>query len=113
MILFYVSYRCLKVIHERERVPEAEIKNCLLSDLAAKWSLCEYTLHPTRDALPERTSEYLKRGTIFPDSNVMLMTSVWPWVDEFPFEKYQPFYGASVRKSPTYIQQFKPAFNQN
>lgn len=27
----------LKVAHERERVPEAEIKKRLLSDLAAKW----------------------------------------------------------------------------
>ena len=73
-------------------------------------AICEYNLLPNLDAMPDRTSEYLKRGTTFPDSNVMLMTSVWPWVDEFPFEKYQPFHGASVRKSPTYLQQFELVF---
>ena len=80
-----------KVIHERERVTEAEIKYRSLSDLAAECPCCEYTLHSILDALPGITSEYFKRGRVFPDSNVMLMTSVWPWVDEFPFEKYQPF----------------------
>lgn len=40
-----------KVIHERERVPEAEINNCLLPYWAAKYPLCEYTLHSTLDAL--------------------------------------------------------------
>ena len=51
-----------KVIHERERVPEAEIRNCLLPDWAAKCPLCEYTLRSTLDALSGRTSKYFKRG---------------------------------------------------
>lgn len=103
MIFFYVFYWCFKVIYERERVFEVEIKNCLLLDLVVKWLLCEYILYLICDVLFERIFEYLKCGIIFFDFNVMLMIFVWFWVDEFLFEKYQFFYGVSVCKSFIYI----------